>query len=236
MNKQKSINLYLRNALLGILAILTYFVLPYLEAPVLDIIGINPSTMPNICKSIYLISWQIVIFGLILIIFNKDITKNFNDLKKNHLTYFNKYFKYWILALVIMMVSNAIIMLISGNETSGNEEAIRELFNDSPIYVYISSVFIAPFVEELVFRKAIRNIIPNNLAFIIVSGLVFGGLHVIYSIENWTDILYLIPYCTPGFIFAYIMSKTDNVLVSSSIHFMHNGLLMALQFFVLIFS
>ena len=227
---------YLINALLGIIVLLIYFILPYLEAPLLNILGIDPATMPDTLKYAYLIAFQVAIFALILITLRKDLKKNIKDLKSNHLTYFKKYFKYWLVALAIMMISNAIIMAISDSNTSGNEELIRDLFKINPTYVYISSVLIAPFVEELVFRKAIYNIIPNKYLFIIVSGLVFGSLHVIGNVDSWTDLLYLIPYCTPGFIFAYIMYKTDNVLVSSGLHFMHNGILMSLQIFVLIFS
>ena len=62
-----------------------------------------------------------------------------------------------------------------------------------------------------------------------MSGLIFGGLHVVGNINHWYDLLYLIPYCTPGFIFAYIMSKTNNVFVSMGLHFLHNGMIMSLQ-------
>ena len=93
----------------------------------------------------------------------------------------------------------------------------------------------APIIEELIFRRSIRNIIPINSLFILVSGLVFGGLHVVTGYTGPIDLLYLIPYCTPGFIFAYILTKTDNVLVSASIHFMHNGILVAIQIFSYLF-
>lgn len=234
--KVESLKNYLNSALLGIGALLIYFIFPYLEAPLLNLFDINVINIPDFIKYFYLINWEILILALILMIFNKDIIEDFKDLKKNHLGYFKKYFKYWLLALGIMMLSNAVIMFISDSTTSGNEELIRNLFKTNPIYIYIISVFIAPFVEELVFRKAIYKIIPNNILFILVSGLVFGGLHVIGNVEVWTDILYLIPYCAPGFIFAYIMTKTNNVLVPAGLHFMHNGLLMSLQFLVLIFS
>ncbi len=233
---KNNFNNYLKKALLGVMAILIYFIIPYFEQPILDLFNVEASTMPAIAKMIYMTCFQILTLALIMMVFCNDIVENFKDLKEHHMEYFKKYFKYWILALIIMMISNGLIMIITDGGISGNEETIRDLFGTYPIYVYFISVFIAPFVEELVFRKAIRNIITDNTLFILVSGLVFGGLHVIGNVDSWIDLLYLIPYCTPGFIFAYIMAKTDNVLVSSSLHFMHNGILMALQVFVLLFS
>lgn len=227
---------YLHNVLLGITVLGIYFVLPMFQALPLELAGINIQTMNASIKYFYSTCYEILMFGLILLVFNKTIMDDINDLKKNHETYFKKYFKYWLLALFVMMVSNGIIMSINGGIQSGNEEIIRELFDKNPLYIYITSVLIAPFVEELVFRKAIYYIIPKRIPFIIISGLIFGGLHVIGSATTLLDYLYLIPYCTPGFVFAYIMSKTENVLVSSSLHFMHNGILMSLQFLVLFFG
>ena len=134
-----------------------------------------------------------------------------------------------------MMFSNVVIAMISNGGTAGNQESINKLFEISPLYVYFASVIYAPIVEELVFRKAIRNIIPNGILFILVSGIVFGGLHIIGNVEIWYDLLYLIPYSIPGLIFAYILYKTDNIFVSMGLHFLHNGVLIALQFFILLF-
>ena len=139
------------------------------------------------------------------------------------------------------MLSNYLILAImtfAGNGTMmpENEEIIRSNFQVAPIYMYLSSVVIAPLMEELVFRRGIRNIVPNNILFILISGLVFGSLHVIIGgFQTPLELLYIIPYSIPGFIFAYILTKTDNVLVTATIHTFHNGILMSLQFLMLLF-
>ena len=69
-----------------------------------------------------------------------------------------------------------------------------------------------------------------------MSGLIFGCMHVLGSAETLTDLLYIIPYGIPGCAFAYILCKTDNIFVSMGFHFLHNGLLVALQFILLIFG
>ena len=131
-----------------------------------------------------------------------------------------------------MMISNIFINKIT-NTIPGNEETIRQTFNKAPIYMFFSAVIFAPFTEEMVFRNSIKNIITNKYAFIITSGLVFGGLHVIGNINTIYDLLYIIPYATPGIAFAYILQKTDNIFISMGIHFLHNGILMILQIILL---
>ena len=174
--------------------------------------------------------------ALIILVLHKSIETDWIDMKKNHKNYFQKYFKYWLIGLLIMMVSNLIISFISSGGIAGNQESIEKLFDVNPLYVYFSAVIFAPVIEELLFRRAIYNIIPQKIIFIFISGIVFGGLHIIGNIDAWYDILYLIPYSSLGIAFAYILTKTNNIFVSMGLHLLHNGILIALQFFVLIFG
>lgn len=218
----------------GLGVLLVYFILSEIQTLPLVLMKVDYASMPLISKVIYLLSYETLMIALICLILNKEITKAINDIKKNHKKYFSKYLKYWFLALIIMAVSNIIISFLNGGAIAGNEEAVRDTFAKAPIYMFISAVIFAPILEELTFRQGIRNIFSNDLVFIIVSGLVFGGLHVVGNINTPLDLLYLIPYCTPGFIFAYIMSKTDNVLVSTGLHFLHNGIMISLQIILML--
>lgn len=218
----------------GMLALFTYFTLSELQTLPLILMRVDYFTMPLAAKVIYLLSYEVLMISIICLILNKEISKAIKDIKKNHKEYFSKYLKYWFLALIIMAVSNILISFINGGAIAGNEETIRQTFSKAPVYMFISAVFLAPLLEELTFRQGIRNIFSNDLVFIIISGLVFGGLHVVGNVNSVIDLLYLIPYCTPGFIFAYIMTKTDNVFVSMGIHFLHNGIMMSLQILLMI--
>lgn len=227
---------YLKNLLISILAFSIYFILPQLEGIFFEILNINTDALSINIKIIYSTIFDILTMSLIILLFYKTLKKDIQDIKINHKKYFSKCLRYWIIGLFIMMISNLIISIISGGKIAGNQEAINNLFDISPLYIYFASVIYAPIVEELIFRKAIRNIIPNKYLFIAISGLLFGSLHVIGNINAWYDILYIIPYSAPGIIFAYMLYKTDNILVSMGFHFMHNGILIALQFFMLIFG
>lgn len=224
-------------AILGILAILTYFIFPILEIIPLQILGIDSKQMPTVIKAIYMLSYEMITLLVIMFILKDKINRDWQDMKKNHYQYFKKYFKYWFLILGLMMLSNLFILALDPNSSSGNEDTIRSIFTQMPIYMYLSAVVIAPLLEELIFRLSIRNIIKStDWLFILISGLVFGSLHVIGNIETWVDLLYIFPYSMPGFIFAYILAKSDNIFVSIGLHFIHNGILMSLQTLVLLFG
>lgn len=226
---------YLKNVLITLVAFLVYFTFSYVEVAILNLLGLEVETLSTTFKTIYLIICEAIEMGIIIFLFLPSLKKDIKDIKEKHETYFKTYFKYWIMILAIMMLSNLMITYLTESTTSGNQEAINDIMVKSPVYAYFSAVIFAPIVEELLFRRGLRNIIKNDTIFILISGLIFGGLHIITGYSNVEDLLYLIPYCTPGLIFAYILTKTDNVLVSSSIHFVHNGILTALQMFTYLF-
>lgn len=218
----------------GLGVIFLYYFLPYLQGIPFSILGLETDTLPVTGKVIYLIAFNSVIAALIMLIYNKKITADFQEMKKNSTKIFNKYLKYWLLGLLIMMTSNLIINLFITNNLPNNEQAIRDMFDISPIYIFFSAVIFAPIVEELVFRYSFKKIFSNKWLFIILSGLIFGGMHVFNDFKTITDIFYIIPYSTPGIIFAYMLYDSDNVLVPISFHFIHNGILISLQILLMI--
>ena len=215
-NKNKTLEefkKYLKIAGIGVATIIIYSMTSLIELGILYYARIDVSKMTILSKSIYLILCETLIITLIAVINKQKLKENFKDIKKNYNKYYTKYLKFYALP--------------------GNEETIRQTLNKAPIYMFFSAVIFAPFTEEMVFRNSIRNIINNKYAFIITSGLVFGGLHVIGNINTIYDLLYIIPYSTPGIAFAYMLYKTDNIFVSMGIHFLHNFLLMTLQIILL---
>ena len=234
--KEKNKKQQLHKTFIGFSVFMIYMILTNIQALPFQLLGIDTSTLPMWIEITYLIAYQVVLLGMIALIFKKRLLHDFQDLKENHQTYFKQYFKYWFLLLGLMMISNSIIMVINGVEIAGNEQAIRDMFQVSPIYIFISAVFIAPLLEEFVFRLGFRYMFPSKWVFILLSGLIFGSLHVINDVQVWTDLLYIIPYGIPGFIFAYILTKCDNIFVPVGLHFVHNGILMSLQFILYLFG
>ena len=123
-----------------------------------NLFGVNTDNIPLLPKIICSLAASFTTLAAIMLVFHKKIEKDIEDIKKNHKEYYSKYFKFWLIGLAIMMISNLLIMLFTKNELPANEQSIRDLMDISPIYIYISAVFIAPLIEELVFRQAFKNI------------------------------------------------------------------------------
>lgn len=172
------------------------------------------STFSNICLLIILI-----------IIYRRELIKEFKLFKKNLLENLDTGIKYWLIGLLVMMISNIIITYILGLNQAQNEQAVQKMINKMPIMMLITAGFIAPITEEITFRKTFKNTFLNKYLFIILSGLVFGSMHVITSYSNPLELLYIIPYGSLGMAFAAMYYKTDTIYTSISIHMLHNTIL-----------
>lgn len=224
---------------IGVIGILMYLLLSSLAKLPLQLFNIDYDNMSLGMKQMYLIGYNFFIMFMFFLLYKEDLINSFKDFRKNYKLYFKKYIKVWLIALVVMYISNMAIAILKYKLTgsigvASNEETIRETLTLAPFYTFISASIYAPFVEELTFRKSFRNIFSKDWAFILISALVFGGLHVFNSGMSYFDLLYLIPYCAPGVAFAYILAKSGNIWNSISLHFLHNTILMILQIILLV--
>lgn len=162
---------------------------------------------------------------MILFFWYKDYLKEkLKDFKKNFSKYMKIGFKYWLIGLSIMYIGNLLLYTFSPAKEAINENNVQNLISASPLLALILTTIFAPINEEIIFRKAIQDIFHNKYIFIIVSALIFGGLHVTEA-KTLFDFLYIIPYSALGGAFAYILAKTDNIYVPISMHLIHNGIL-----------
>lgn len=228
MIKKKNIELWEMWKGFGVLFL--YLIGSILSYDFISLFGINYNDLSLILKQIYLVLYEIILLLIIIYIYRKDFIPNFKDFKKNISKYFKDYFKYWILMLSLMIISNMIITIFTTTQTSENQQTIIELLGKTPFYALTITIFVAPIIEELVFRLSFRKMFAHtNILFIFFSGLFFGGMHVLGSLENLIDLLFIIPYSIPGFIFAYVYTKSKNICVPISLHFIHNSIMMVLQ-------
>lgn len=111
-------------------------------------------------------------------------------------------------------------LLMGGVEyLTGNPQVnpvIDALDEMNPWMVFLSTVIIAPVMEELMFRKLlIDRIIPfGQKAAVVVSGVAFGLFH-----GNFYQFFYA---CCLGMIFAYLYSSTGRVRYGILLHMMIN--------------
>jgi len=234
MEKEKKFNF--KNILTGIGVIFFYLFTSTFVTEILSGLGINYDKLSTPLKSTCLIIYQILMTLVIVYIYKKTIITDFKTFIKNNIKYFKKYIKYWFLMLILMISSNLIVTFFTTTDIANNQNTIIETLKVAPIYTFILTVFVAPILEELVFRLSFRKIFSNSILFILLSGLVFGSMHVIGTCEHLIDLLFIIPYSIPGFIFAYVYTKSKNICVPISLHFIHNGIMMSLQILLLMLS
>lgn len=220
----------LKNKLLNILKTITLIIL-LLIFPSLPLLffKIDLTEFSNIQKTLYLLIADILLIIIFISIYKKDIKKDFkNYYQKNFFKNFKISIKYWLLGLGAMMLCNYIIIIFVGNSISGNEQAVRELIDKVPLFMLFETLIYAPITEEIIFRKSIKDIINNKKAYIIISGLVFGLVHVAFSITDIKEIFFILPYSIIGMIFASCYYKTNNIFSTITSHSLHNSLTLIL--------
>lgn len=206
-----------------ILIFLLYLLYSDIIIIILTKLGVNIKVLPNNLKIAIMFLINLSLMIMLFIFYSKSIKENLKDLKLNFKSYIKDNFKYYVIGLLIMIISNIIIsFFVEGNST--NETLIREYINIMPIYMIFSSCIYAPFTEEMVFRKSLRNCFNNKVLYILLSGLIFGSMHLL-SASSIVELVFLIPYSALGCAFAYMYSKTDNIFVPMSFHMMHNTII-----------
>lgn len=207
-----------------------YYGFSYAVEFIINLFNINISSFKYIYKLIYLYVMELIPFIFVVLIYRKDLIKNFKIFKNNIENYADKYVRYYLLGVVLMSVSNIIISMITSTDTSNNEEIVRRITDILPIYSVISCVIFAPLVEELIYRKTIKNIFVNKKLSIIMSGLLFGLAHVIGTYKEILDLLYVIPYGLFGAVFMYVYIDSDNIWTTISLHLLHNTFFLTTYF------
>lgn len=223
-----------KSTILFIVLFLLMSIFPYIPLAIfridLDKLSFNYKVLYNFMCNI---GFMIILF---MIYINELIIKfkeYFNNFREN----INTSFKYYLIGFLVMIISNIVIVLFFKNASANNEEAVRTLIDKAPLYMIFSVSIYAPFVEEIIFRKGIKDSVmafSNNkftkYLFILISGILFGLMHVIGSVTSVYDYLYVIPYSALGISFAALLYKTDNIFSTITIHSIHNTASIILYF------
>lgn len=214
---------------LGLIFLLLFWgVVPLI---IITLLGIDYNKLPEVSKIIFMIISELILLLILFKIYKKTIIEDFkNFFNKNIKENIKIALRYWVIGLIIMFISNYIIMIVTDGKIAVNQEAVENLIKIAPWYMVFELIIFAPLSEELIFRRSIRDIVKNPYVYSIISGLIFGGLHAISSLNSPIDLLYFIPYCSLGIAFALLYSKTNNIFSTITIHAIHNTLALLLFF------
>ena len=173
-----------------------------------------------------------IILFIILLVYQKDLVDEFHTFRIKFKRNVSIGASCWGVGLFIMMVANLIIMYVFHSEGANNDTIVRSLITASPVIMGLDVCILAPVIEEVVYRKSLKDVFDNSFAFIFASFLFFGLAHVMSMASTFTDWLYVIPYGAFGAAFAYAYSKTDTVFTSILFHMIHNTMVFLLVLFL----
>ena len=188
-------------------------------------------------KAIYMFLCDIGYMLVLFLLYRDKIIKDFKTYCKKFMTNFEESFKYYFIGVIIMMISNLFIGFVIKDAIAGNEEAVRDMIDVVPLYMFFSVSLYAPFVEELIFRHSIKDMVMcygNNKIikglYIFLSGFIFALMHILGQASSLIDYIYLIPYMSLGIAFSALYSKTDNIFSTIMMHCLHNTFTIVLYF------
>jgi len=182
-------------------------------------------------SNITMIGYYLLFAILLMILFHKSLKVEWKNFLKNPKKYTKQGINAWIKGLILMVISNLIVLSITGGSMAGNETQNREILSAMPIYAMTTMCILGPFIEEMLFRKSFRKAFQKKQTFAIVTSLIFASLHVINGfdeltltciMQNWTQLLYFLPYSSLAYFFALAYYETDNIFTSTIAHTIHN--------------
>lgn len=213
----------------SIIVILMFFFADYTKLIPIKLFNMDINNLSTLETVLLTTFSDAVLLIVLILIYHKTLKEDFIKLKKNFYSCMDCGIKYWFIGLIVMMVSNLIIMFLFTEAKAGNEEGVQNLISGSGFISLLAIGILGPMIEELTFRKAFRDLFKNKWLFVFISSFIFGGLHVVLSLNSLWDLLYLIPYCSLGVSFGLMYVKTDNIYTSIIMHMFHNTAITSLS-------
>lgn len=195
------------------------FVICY--TPIINLIPIPNTKIATIITMIILYIIQIT--GLVIPMAS-ELKRDFVVFKSNFKLYLGNMLPRFGIIIIFYLISNISVLALAGN-IPNNQQTLISI----PIYITaFLAIVVGPLTEELMFRGFIKKFIKNDILFVIVSSLIFGGLHVL-SADSLQQVLYIIPYSILGLAFALNYVKTKNIASNIFLHSAWNTLAVILM-------
>lgn len=131
----------------------------------------------------------------------------------------------WVLLLYgVTIIGGMLTELTLGSiDADDNTVALYSLLNVSTIYTIFKTMIFSVIVEELVFKKAIRDVIDNDILFVIVSSFIYAFMNVAYSSFTIVSLADFIQSFVSAAILSIVYIKYDNnIFIVMLIKFVYN--------------
>ena len=151
------------------------------------------------------ISWVL----LLIFLFKKELKLDYKNFNKSFIQFI---IKYW----AIISIFNFLFLSLVKN-ISENQEIVNNYTSSNLLLLLIPITILGPFIEEIIFRMSLKQIIKKDVVFIIISSLLFALAHTKFNIN-----IHILNYGFMGFLLAYSYSKHKNIFVPIGVHILNN--------------
>ena len=202
-------------------------VLPFVTGPIFRFAGKLLDT--TISAGVQNMVYYYVLFATTIIIFHKFLSRTSRNLVDN----INGAVRSVVVGLVALYGLNELVYrltnLVMTNRTNLNDTTISAQIDDAPRSTLLIVIFLAPFVEETLFRGLVFGNLKNKgrLMGYAVSCLLFALLHVWQFAVNHQDVTYflvMVQYLVPGLVLAWAYEHSGTLWTAIGVHAAVNAL------------
>lgn len=211
-----------KNIITSFISIIIYLIFGIISFP-------NKDSINDFNVSYYVIL-ALFTFGVLLFLYFKELKNDFNSFFKRPLKNILTSIGFFIICYIILILVNSIIYSLPAfSELYLNTE--KMIFPNMKFllaYTLFAMLVYTPFVESIIFNKALNNIFKNKILFIIISGILFG---LFQTGMNFNILLVVasIPYILIQMIVAFVYSNKKNIFYPIFIWFFYYAVQLFIQ-------
>jgi hypothetical protein len=174
---------------------------------------------------------ELLIAGIFIVILRKELAKDWKDaISSNNIGHNLAIIGGGFVAILVATYGLSYIYdALSIEGTSENQAMIEAFLSfDSKIFMIITTVLLAPFVEEILFRKLLFGVLEDKmhlkpLLAVLISALLFAAIHGV-------DIFFFQYFALALIISASYALSNNNIFVSIGLHFINNSFSIVMYF------
>lgn len=202
-------------------------VLPFVTAPLFRLAGLLLGI--HISDAVQNIIYYYVLFAVSIIIFHGYLART----SRRFVDDLGGTCKTVALGLVALYGLNELVYrltnLITVNHTNLNDSMISAQIDDAPHMTLLIVIFLAPFVEEVLFRGLVFGNLRNKSRVVayLLSCLLFALLHVWQFAVVQQDVTYfllMVQYLVPGLVLAWVYDRSGTLWSAIALHAAANAL------------
>ena len=210
-----------------VLGLTPELVLPLLANKLFGIVEVLLDT--KISDSLANIIYYYVLFAIVLLLFHSFLahtTSRFLGGVSRAMTTF-------CMGLLVFYGANELFYRVANvlfnSRTNLNDMTIAASINAAPRLTALIIVFLAPFVEEVLFRGLVFGCLKekSRVAAYVISCVLFAFMHVwtfALSSWDWSYLILMLQYLVPGLVFAWAFDHSGTLWTSILLHATVNAL------------